>query len=269
MLLKAPRHPAPHVVVGDGGLHRVQFGTSKHITAKARDELRRGQRGRAHPTGPGPGRHDRRSRREDDRAEPRSPGRRRCSRLSGAAATAPSRPPVAPMPNARPIVPADSPRFAAGEQHQQCLAIKLKKFTVVAQPRLARRYGCRAGSASRPAPAASKRVSDARRPRPGSTSSRPIWKAENTNDNASTRIATGAVSHCISTPPTAGPPMNEIDRVADSLLFASRNWSRPTSRTKNDAYAVLNTTCADAGQDRDHVELAERQHVQPVRRRER
>ena len=66
-------------------------------------------------------------------------------------------------------------------------------------------------------------------------SSRLIWTAENTKDSASTTIATGAVSHCTSTPPTAGPPMNEMDRVTDSLLFASRKWSRSTSRTKNDA----------------------------------
>ena len=38
---------------------------------------------------------------------------------------------------------------------------------------------------------------------------------------ASTNTATGAVSTWMSTPPMAGPAMNEIDRVALSLLFAS------------------------------------------------
>ncbi len=47
--------------------------------------------------------------------------------------------------------------------------------------------------------------------------------------------ATGAVSHWIRTPPIAGPAMNEIERVVDSLLFASRNWSCDTRRGKNDA----------------------------------
>jgi hypothetical protein len=65
--------------------------------------------------------------------------------------------------------------------------------------------------------------------------SRPTWIAEKRNEAASTRIATGAVSHWISTPPAAGPAMKEIDLVAESLLLASRKWSRDTNRTKNEA----------------------------------
>src|SRR5207244_8999994 len=63
-------------------------------------------------------------------------------RLSGDAATAPSRPPDAPTPNATPMIPADSPRLRLANSTRSAILIRLKKFTVVAQPRLRLRYGC-------------------------------------------------------------------------------------------------------------------------------
>ena len=57
--------------------------------------------------------------------------------------------------------------------------------------------------------------------------------AEPRNDTASTTMATGAVSAWISSPPSAGPAMNDPDRVALSSEFAWRYWSRRTSRAKN------------------------------------
>ena len=93
-------------------------GTSKHITAN--DPTNSAAAARR----PGP-RADRR-RRRGCRSRP---GRRTAaiaisrpapsSRVSGAAATAPSSPPVAPTPNARPIVPGGQAEVPAGEQHQQ------------------------------------------------------------------------------------------------------------------------------------------------------
>lgn len=56
--------------------------------------------------------------------------------------------------------------------------------------------------------------------------------AEPRNDTASTRIAPGALSAWTSPPPTAGPAMEDSDRLMLSLLFASTYADRGTRATK-------------------------------------
>ena len=130
--------PAPHVVMGHGCLQRVQ----RHVEAHHREaptNSAAAERCRPDPDRPGRQRCDRDRGREDDRAErdqssgadqPGSaesrPGRRAARRM-------------APIPKARPIVPAESARFRLAKRTSSAMLIRLKKFTVVAQPRLARR----------------------------------------------------------------------------------------------------------------------------------
>lgn len=60
------------------------------------------------------------------------------------ASTAPRRAPVAPIPNAMPITPAESPRLRLAYSTNSPLpATKVKKLTVAAQPSPARSTGCR------------------------------------------------------------------------------------------------------------------------------
>src|SRR4051794_10985985 len=107
-------------------------------------------------------------------------------RLSGDAATAPSRPPDAPMPNARPMVPADSPRLRLANSTSRAVLIKLKKLTVVAQPRLRLRDGC-LSRYRMPARARRGGGSGDSPDTPGPTLRRPIWTAGEKNGNAAAK----------------------------------------------------------------------------------
>src|SRR5690242_14447393 len=60
-------------------------------------------------------------------------------RLSGVAAPAPRSPPVEPIPKARPITPAERPSSRLAYRTSRADDVRLKKLTVVAQPRLLRR----------------------------------------------------------------------------------------------------------------------------------
>ena len=123
-----------------------------------------------------------------------------------AATAAPSTPPDAPMPSARPMVPAERPRLRLANSTSSAEPMKLKKLTVAAQPS----DGAQIGMAQQITHAAARplqhRLAAVLEWRRGAIFSRAIWIAEKTKDNASTMIAAGAASHWIRRPASAGPP---------------------------------------------------------------
>ncbi len=110
--------------------------------------------------------------------------------------------------------------------------MKVKKLTVLVQPRAARSTGCRSTSMS---PSRTRPRVDVRRGGGGVsvTGMRLSSSAEPRNETASTTIATGALSAWTSPPPTAGPAMKDSDRLMLSLLVASTYADRGTRATKN------------------------------------
>ena len=125
-------------------------------------------------------------------------------------------------------VPTTSSRLAAREQHEQRAGHEREEVDRGAQPRLAaqHRVAQRVGAAPRGPRAAARSVAPAcgrGRRRRRCSRIRPTKTADHRNDSASTtqRDRRGQ-QPATSTPPRAGPAMNETERLALSLLFASR-----------------------------------------------
>jgi len=67
-----------------------------------------------------------------------------------------------------------------------------------------------------------------------------------TKENASTKIANGALAICTSNPARPGPPISAIDELVASLLLPSTTRSVPMSEGTYAGYAALNSDARHA-----------------------
>ena len=110
-------------------------------------------------------------------------------------------------------------------------------------------------------------------PEPAAGSSRLRMRSRNVPDarklNASTSTAYGAVRSSTSTPPSPGPASCAVERLISSFELPSPMSLAVDERRQVRLVGDVEEDGEDAGQERDRVQLPERQHVRGVRDRDR